>query len=63
MNGFTENGLSDEAFGQAKGGLSSFDAFRKCAFPEFGSNYAANYFNYHKKKALRYAAAFKPATL
>ena len=29
MNGFAESGLSEEAFGASKGGLSSFDAFRK----------------------------------
>jgi hypothetical protein len=29
MNGFTEQGLSDDTFGQAKGGISSFDAFRE----------------------------------
>ncbi|OCK77187.1 DUF1692-domain-containing protein [Lepidopterella palustris CBS 459.81] len=29
MNGFTEHGLSEEAFGASKGGISSFDAFPK----------------------------------
>lgn len=29
MNGFAESGLSEEAFGTSKGGLSSFDAFPK----------------------------------
>ena len=29
MNGFSEHELSEESFGAAKGGLSSFDAFRK----------------------------------
>ncbi|KAF2798190.1 DUF1692-domain-containing protein [Melanomma pulvis-pyrius CBS 109.77] len=29
MDGFTEQGLSDDSFGQAKGGISSFDAFPK----------------------------------
>lgn len=29
MNGFAEHGLDEDAFGAAKGGLASFDAFRK----------------------------------
>jgi hypothetical protein len=29
MNGFSEHGLDDESFGASKGGISSFDAFRK----------------------------------
>ncbi|KAF2817371.1 DUF1692-domain-containing protein [Mytilinidion resinicola] len=29
MNGFTEHGLSEDAFGASKGGISSFDAFPK----------------------------------
>lgn len=33
MNGFAEHGLSEESFGEAKGGLASFDAFRKFAIP------------------------------
>jgi hypothetical protein len=29
MDGFAEHGLVDDAFGQAKSGLASFDAFRE----------------------------------
>jgi hypothetical protein len=29
MNGFGDRGLDEDAFGQKKGGLASFDAFRK----------------------------------
>ncbi|KAF2654589.1 DUF1692-domain-containing protein [Lophiostoma macrostomum CBS 122681] len=29
MNGFSDHGLSEDAFGQAKGGIASFDAFPK----------------------------------
>lgn len=29
MDGFAEHGLDDDAFGQSKGGLASFDAFRE----------------------------------
>lgn len=33
MNGFSEHGLSEDAFGASKGGIvSSFDAFRKFDF-------------------------------
>lgn len=30
MNGFSEQGLDEDAFGASKGGIASFDAFRKC---------------------------------
>jgi hypothetical protein len=29
MNGFDERGLNEDSFGASKGGISSFDAFRK----------------------------------
>lgn len=29
MNGFTEHGLDEDAFGATKGGIASFDAFRE----------------------------------